>query len=144
MAGKNHQAASSHEADDEHGQAALNSSIGTTCSSTSSCACCCSSSACLSGRRFAARACCRRRSWATRSPAASRSFGRPSLSPLVIADSICERILVLAGAVDFELVLGRGEHLLGGFDRAGLRRELFDDVARDSRRHLAGAGPLMG
>ena len=88
--------------------------------------------------------CCRRRSWATRSPAASTSFGRPSFSPPVIADSICVRNSLLARAVDFKLVLGRGDHLLGGFDRAGLRRELLDDVARDPRRNLAGAGPLVG
>ena len=72
------------------------------------------------------------------------SFGRPSFSPPVIADSICERIFVLARAVDFQLVLGRREHLLGRFDRPGLRRELLDEVGRDSRRNLAGAGPFVG
>ena len=52
-------------------------------------------------------------------------------------------VFVVARAMDFQLVLGRGHHLLGRFDRAGLRRELLDDVGRDPRRDLAGAGPFV-
>ena len=45
-----------------------------------------------------------------------------------------QAIFVVPAAMDFQLMLGGGHHLLGGLDRTSLRRKLLDDIGRDSRR----------
>jgi len=50
---------------------------------------------------------------------------------------------VVTRAMNFELMLGRGQHLLRGFNRSRLRGELIDNVLRNPRRDFARTGPLM-